>query len=137
MFIAESLDICDPVLAYDRIMEEIGIEKNLYGRQEEIYECEDCSGCPYAERCKKAERNRTVSLNRELTAIHREVLENLENIHGALLRMNRSIQAEGTFGILKQDRLYNRIVRRGMSSTDTPDGLAGWQQVGDAPEMLP
>ena len=92
------------------------IRGNLYGRQEEIYECEDCSGCPYAERCKKAERNRTVSLNRELTAMHREVLENLENIHGALLRMNRSIQAEGTFGILKQDRLYNRIVRRGMIS---------------------
>ena len=29
MFIAESLEICDPVLAYDRIMEEIGIEQYL------------------------------------------------------------------------------------------------------------
>ena len=35
-------------------------------------------------------------------------------VHGALLRMNRSIQAEGTFGILKQDRNYKRIVRRGL-----------------------
>ena len=92
------------------------IKGNLFGRQEEIYECEDCSGCPYAVQCKKAERNRTISLNRELTAMHREVLENLGSIHGALLRMNRSIQAEGTFGILKQDRLYNRIVRRGLNS---------------------
>ena len=41
-------------------------------------------------------------------------LENLESVHGALLRMNRSIQAEGTFGILKQDRNYKRIVRRGL-----------------------
>ena len=39
------------------------------------------------------------------------------NIHqGALLRMNRSIQAEGTFGIIKYDRWYKRIVRRGIKS---------------------
>ena len=35
---------------------------------------------------------------------------------GALLRMNRSIQAEGTFGIMKNDRWYKRIVRRGIKS---------------------
>ena len=90
------------------------IQGNRYGRQEEIYECEDCSGCPYAGECKKTEKNRTIRVNRELTAIHKEVLGNLESIHGALLRMNRSIQAEGTFGILKQDRWYRRMVRRGM-----------------------
>ena len=92
------------------------VKGNLYGRQEEIYECEDCSGCPYAEQCKKTERNRTIRLNQELTSMHREVLENLESVHGALLRMNRSIQAEGTFGILKEDRWYKRIVRRGLDS---------------------
>ena len=48
--------------------------------------------------------------------MHQEVLDNLESIHGALLRMNRSIQAEGTFGILKYDRWYKRIVRRGLNS---------------------
>lgn len=48
--------------------------------------------------------------------MHKEVLENLESIHGALLRMNRSIQAEGTFGIIKYDRWYKRTVRRGMDS---------------------
>ena len=48
--------------------------------------------------------------------MHKEVLDNLESIHGALLRMNRSIQAEGTFGIIKYDRWYKRIVRRGLHS---------------------
>ena len=48
--------------------------------------------------------------------MHQEVIENLESIHGALLRMNRSIQAEGTFGIMKNDRWYKRIVRRGINS---------------------
>ena len=81
-----------------------------------MYQCEDCSGCPYAEQCKKTDKNRTVRINRELTAMHQEVIENLESIQGALLRMNRSIQAEGTFGIIKNDRWYKRIVRRGIKS---------------------
>ncbi len=48
--------------------------------------------------------------------MHQEVINKLESIHGALLRMNRSIQAEGTFGIMKNDRWYKRIVRRGLDT---------------------
>lgn len=90
------------------------VKGNKYGRTEEIYECEDCSGCPYKDECcKRTNGNRTAKLNRELTAIHHEVIDNLESIHGALLRMNRSIQAEGTFGVIKWDRTYKRLFRRG------------------------
>ena len=92
------------------------VKGNQYGRKEEVYQCEDCSGCPYAEKCKKTDKKRTVRINHELTAMHKEVIENLESIHGALLRMNRSIQAEGTFGVMKNDRWYKRIVRRGIKS---------------------
>ena len=92
------------------------VKGNQYGRQEEIYVCEDCSGCPYAEQCKKTDKNRAVRINHELTSMHDEVIKNLESIQGALLRMNRSIQAEGTFGIIKNDRWYKRIVRRGIKS---------------------
>lgn len=92
------------------------VRGNKYGRHEEVYECEDCSECPYAEQCKKTDRNRTVWINQELTAMHQEVVNNLESVQGALLRMNRSIQAEGTFGIIKNDRWYKRIVRRGIKS---------------------
>lgn len=99
-----------------RLLYRQNVKGNQYGRQEEVYQCEDCSGCPYAERCKKTEKDRTVRINQELTAMHKEVVENLESIQGALLRMNRSIQAEGTFGILKNDRWYKRIVRRGIQS---------------------
>ena len=84
--------------------------------QEEIYECEDCSGCPYAERCKKTPHNRQISLNRELTKVHAEVIGRLTDTRGFLLRRNRAIQAEGTFGVMKNDREYDRIVRRGMDS---------------------
>ena len=92
------------------------INGNQYGRQEEVYTCEDCSGCPYAAQCKKTDKNRSIRLNEELTSFHQEVLKNLESIQGALLRMNRSIQAEGTFGIIKKDRFYKRIVRKGINS---------------------
>ena len=81
-----------------------------------MYQCEDCSGCPYAEQCKKTDKNRTVRITRELPAMHKEVIEILESFLGALLRMNSSFLAEGTFGIMKNDRWYKRIVRRGIKS---------------------
>lgn len=90
------------------------VYKNKYGRTEEIYECETCEGCQYkSDCCPKASHNRTIHMNQELTSIHKEVISNLESIHGALLRLNRSIQAEGTFGVLKWDKSYKRLFRRG------------------------
>lgn len=52
-------------------------------------------------------------MNQELISIHQEVITKLESIHGALLRINRSIQAEGTFGVLKWNKSYKRLFRRG------------------------
>ena len=93
----------------------VPVKRNKYGRTEEIYVCENCEGCPLKAHCTKSKGNRTIRLNRELTAMHREVIANLECIHGALLRMNRSIQSEGTFGVIKWDRSYKRLFRRGLS----------------------
>lgn len=45
--------------------------------------------------------------------MHQEVLTNLNSVHGALLRMNRSIQAEGAYGTIKWNRAYTRA-RRGL-----------------------
>ena len=50
--------------------------------------------------------------------MHQEVIENLESIKGALLRMNRSIQAEGTFGIIKNDRWHKRYKHTGRENTE-------------------
>ena len=92
------------------------VRSNQYGRTEELYQCEDCTDCAHKEKCCKCEGNRVVRLNEELTVFHREVLSNLNSIHGALLRMNRSIQAEGAFGSIKWNRAYQRIRRRGLKS---------------------
>ena len=90
------------------------VKHNHYGRTEELWRCEDCSGCPYAENCKKGKNDRTIRLNRELSGFHKEVLENLNSVQGALLRMNRSIQAEGAYGSIKWNRSYTRARRRGL-----------------------
>lgn len=51
------------------------IKGNNYGRTEEIYECEDCQNCKYKEKCcPKAKNNRTIRVNRELTTMHKGVL---------------------------------------------------------------
>ena len=91
-----------------------GIKGNNYGRTEEYYQCEDCSNCEHREKCHKSQGNRIVRINDELTAFHKEVLENLNCTHGALLRMNRSIQAEGVYGCIKWNRSYTRARRRGL-----------------------
>ena len=90
------------------------VKGNKFGRTEEMYQCEDCTGCPHREKCHKSEKNRIIRLNEELTSFHQEVIDNLECIHGALLRMNRSIQAEGTYGAIKWARDYKRFRRRGL-----------------------
>ena len=99
------------------------VKGNQYGREEEIFQCEDCTGCPYREKCCKSEGNRTVRVNVELTKFHEEVLGNLNCIHGALLRMNRSIQAEGSFGGIKWNRSYTRARRRGLDGLLLEIGL--------------
>ena len=93
------------------------VRGNQYGRTEEVYECESCEGCEHKEKCcPKAKNYRTIRLNRELTKTHEEVLDNLCSIQGALLCMNRSIQAEGTFGVMKWDKSYKRAFRKGLES---------------------
>ena len=99
-----------------KFQKRVPIKGNKYERTEEIYVCEDCSECTMRSQCTKGKKNRTIRLNEELTSIHEEVLTNLESIHGALLRMNRSIQAEGTYGVIKWDRRYSRVYRRGLES---------------------
>lgn len=57
---------------------------------------------------------RSLHLNEELTRFHEQVLANLNCIHDALLRMNRSIQVEGAFGGIKWNRSYTRARRKSL-----------------------
>ena len=99
------------------------VKGNQFGRTEEYYRCEDCSGCLHRESCHRSKENRVIRINEELTRFHNEVLKNLNCVHGALLRMNRSIQAEGAFGGIKWNKGYKRLRRRGMEGVTLELGL--------------
>ena len=87
------------------------IRGNADHRTEEIYECEDCSGCPFREKCHKSEKNRRININRTLTSYHEEVIRNLASEEGIYHRQIRSSMAEGTFGVIKADYKFNRLTR--------------------------
>ena len=90
---------------------EVIVPNNQDKRTAEKYICEDCSNCSFKEKCHKQEGNRIINLNEELTSYHKEVIDNLATEEGIYLRTQRSIQAEGAFGIIKQDYSYRRITR--------------------------
>lgn len=100
-------------------LKEVAIAGNIDKRTVERYQCESCEGCPLKERCHKGKGNRVVNINRELTSYHEKVIENLGSPLGIELRKQRSIQAEGAFGIIKQDYNYRRITRVSINKVNT------------------
>lgn len=94
------------------------VRGNKYGRTEEYYQCEDCTKCLHKEKCCKSQGNRIIKLNEELTSFYQEALSNLSSTNGALLCMNRSIQAEGAYGTIKWNRAYTRARRRGLKGVN-------------------
>jgi len=84
-----------------------------------IYECESCAECAYKENCTKAKGNKQLRISRRFSAFREQSLENILTEFGKQLRMNRSIQAEGAFGVLKQDWSFRRFLMRGKNNVMT------------------
>ena len=78
-----------------------------------MYQAEGCTSCPYKEHCTKAKENRRIQVNWAFEAARAASLERVTSEKGILLRINRSIQSEGAFGVLKEDRHFRRLRRRG------------------------
>ena len=87
--------------------------KSGYQSEVTVYECEDCSGCPYKERCTKAKRNKRLYVSKSFLEKRQESYENILSEKGIQYRMNRSIQVEGAFGVLKNDYEFQRFLLRG------------------------
>ena len=69
-------------------------QKSKSGYQSEVtvYECEDCSGCPYKEKCTKAKGNKKLYLSKNFLKKRQESYENILSEKGVLSRINRTIQ---------------------------------------------
>ena len=93
---------------------------NGYEIQKKVYQNESCAGCPYREQCHKSKYDqRTVKVSHTFESLRRQSYENITSEKGILLRMNRSIQVEGAFGIIKQDMAFRRFLTRGKQKTET------------------
>lgn len=78
-----------------------------------VYECEDCSNCPHKPTCTKAIGNRRLNVSKKFQRQRTLSYQNITSPRGILLRMNRSIQVEGAFGVLKENHGYRRFLLRG------------------------
>ena len=87
--------------------------KSGYESEVTVYECEDCSGCPYKEKCTKAKGNKRLYISKSFLEKRQESYENILSETGIQYRMNRSIQVEGAFGVLKHDYAFQRFLLRG------------------------
>ena len=90
-----------------------------YVSQVTAYECESCEGCPHKAKCTKAKGNRRMEVSKKFIASRQQSLENITTEIGTKLRVNRSIQSEGAFGVLKEDRQFGRFLTRGKPSVKT------------------
>lgn len=86
---------------------------NNYKSEITVYECEDCSDCSFKSKCTKAKGNRKMQVSKIFIAKRQKSYENITSEEGILLRVNRSIQVEGAFGVLKNDYQFNRFLTRG------------------------
>jgi transposase len=93
--------------------------KSGYVSEVTVYECENCEGCAYKEKCTKANGNRRMEVSKAFVEKRRKSCENITTEKGILLRMNRSIQSEGAFGVLKYDRQFDRFLTRGKVNVTT------------------
>jgi transposase len=85
------------------------------------YRCSDCTGCPYKTECIKGnncktpmeKRNKVLMVSKTMSQKRAEDLERITSEYGTMLRMNRSIQAEGSFADVKEDMNFRRYLYRG------------------------
>lgn len=103
------------------IGEQISFSSTIKQRNKggKLYRFTGCSSCNYSYVCKKNLKNksydyRLYELNPDYELLKEQARENLLSPEGIEIRINRSIQVEGTFGQLKQNMQYVRIRRRGL-----------------------
>ncbi|WP_160693480.1 IS1182 family transposase, partial [Clostridium sp. C2-6-12] len=79
--------------------------KSASGYKSEItvYECENCDNCNHKIKCTKAKGNRKMQVSKTFVEKREISYKNITTEFGTKLRMNRSIQVEGAFGVLKSD----------------------------------
>ena len=117
---------------YGRKLINVGVRKSKtssgYVSEKTMYQCKTCEGCPYKAQCIKhnarcntllEERTKRFELSKTFKKQREKMLERINTKQGILLRINRSIQVEGAFGVLKEDMGFRRFLTRGTANVRT------------------
>jgi transposase len=92
---------------------ETRVSRSGYESEVTVYGCEECCGCPVRERCTASKTNREMEVSKKLLAFREASRMNITSEEGIVLRVNRSIQVEGAFGVTKEDSRFRRFMTRG------------------------
>ena len=87
-----------------------------------LYRCEDCSGCPCRSQCCRAkdpDRPKELVLKKTFWEKREQAARNILTERGLHLRLCRSIQVEGAFGLLKNDFGFRRFLTWGKANIRT------------------
>ena len=85
-----------------------------------FYKVTGCNNCAFKQYCKRYIKNKDEDFKIfevviELQKYIQQAEENLLSVEGIEMRVNRSSQVEGAFGVIKQDFQYERFRRRSLA----------------------
>jgi transposase len=91
-----------------------------YELKKRIYRTASCEGCPERGKCYRGTKPyKEIKVSSEFMKLRELSYENIKSDEGIILRMNRSIQVEGVFGVLKEDYSFRRFLIRGKEKIET------------------
>jgi transposase len=101
-------------------------DKTGFKREFKIYECEDCSECPFRSTCTKAKEgnNRKLMVNEKWEQQKEYVRTKLSEEKTSSIYRKRKIDVEPVFGFLKANLHFTRFSVRGKSKVENEMGLA-------------
>lgn len=101
-------------------------DKTGFQRNFKLYECEDCTGCPFRAECTKAEigSNRTLMINEEWETQKAYVRTKLSEEETGAIYRQRKIDVEPVFAFLKANLGFTRFNLRGKRKVEHDIGLA-------------
>lgn len=90
-----------------------------YESRSRVYACDSCEDCPHLGKCYKGKHVKKIQVAVKFEQYRKQSHSNILSEQGIRLRINRSIQAEGVFGVLKQDFGFRRFLTRGRMNVQT------------------
>lgn len=96
--------------------------KSGFKYESKVYICKSCDNCKFRTDCQRYVKNletagpKRIEITPKYDALQADNTTRMTSHEGIQLRINRSIQVEGAFGVLKQDFGFKRFLHRGTGS---------------------